>query len=373
MKAFLYFLILLLFLFTGCAKKYHLNRELPIPSAVWEYSRNDKQATASIESDFKGKLNLIWEDKISEISSGPLSIIAGNLVVCGSKGKSRFYDLATGKYMGRFKTTRPIQSGMLATDSLVYYGIAPDRNEFVCINLHNQKMVWSLNLKDVSGLPIIIDNYVYIASATGQIYCLDRFSGETAWQDSVGAKSPAGPSGTDNMVIFPFEDGRVKGYNAATGDVMFTSDLGQPAMSKAVVGDKIYQSGIEGTLFAIEPGSGKILWQANLPNPIWTSPALDNGRLYLGDNGGILHCLSESDGSKIWEFKTDGVIVSSPIVVGDYVLFASLDRFFYCLDKQGGSLISRREFKKGIRFPAVSDGHRIYVVSDDGLIQCFGD
>jgi len=209
------FLLIIVFLSSGCAKKYCLDREMPVVSSVWEYSRYNREATASIESGFKGELNLIWEDKISEISSGPLAIIAGNLVVCGSKGKTRFYDLTTGKYSGRWKTSRPIHSGMVAVDSLAYYSIAPDRSEFVCINLHNRNKLWSLNLKDVSGMPILINNHIYLASAAGWVYCLDRFSGETVWKDSAGVKSPAGPSGTDDMVIFPFEDGKLNGYNAA--------------------------------------------------------------------------------------------------------------------------------------------------------------
>jgi outer membrane protein assembly factor BamB len=360
-------------LFSGCTKKYRLKRDESIPPSQWSYVRGDRQSRATIDSDFRGELNLRWEEKISESPIGPLNIVAGNLVVCGTKGRAYFYNLSDGKYRGRIKIRRPIQTGLTAVDSLAYFSSAPNRDKFICLNLHNRDKLWQLNLKDVTGPPIIIENYLYLNSASGRILCLKRFSGEVVWEDSVAAKSIAGPSGDDKMVYFPLDDGSLKGYDAKSGTVMFKSDLGQPLVSKAVVDKMIFVSGIDGGLFAINRENGKTVWRQDLPFPIWTAPALDDDRLFIGDNGGVLRCLKESDGSPIWEFSSEGVINSSPIVVGDYIIFASLDRFLYCLEKDSGNLVSRREFKKGIRFPAISDGRVICVVAQDGTIQCFGD
>jgi len=365
--------IIVLFVFAGCTKKFHLDRKGDYISSEWSFVRKNPQATASMKADFNGKLDLTWENKASERLIGPMTITGGNLVYCGTKGRAYFYDMKTGKYRGRYKARYGIQTGITAVDSLAYFAIGPRRDEFVCLNLYNQKKVWKLDLKDVTGAPIIIEDKLYVGSSKGHVFCLDRLRGDILWRDSTGAKTLAGPSAENGNVYYPFEDGSLRGYNASKGDNIFEINLKQPLVSKVAIGNNVYIAGAEGGLFAVGRNSGDVIWKKDFPSPFWTSPAYENGRLYVGDNGGSLRAIDATNGDVIWEFKSNGVILSSPVVVGDYVLFGSLDRFFYCLEKSTGRLASKREFKRGIRFPAVGDDGRVCVAADDGTIQCFGD
>ncbi len=366
------FLILALFL-PGCSRRFHLERGQEYPPSPWNFVRKNPQAAASLKSDFNGQLNLKWEKKVSEGPIGPITIAGGNLVFCGTKGRVNFYDLKTGRYNGRYKARRGIQTGLTTIDSLTYFAVGPRRDEFICLNLHNQKKVWSRNLKDVTGAPIIIEDRLFVGSATGRIFCLDRFGGEILWNDSLKARTLAGPSADMKTVFFPFDDGRIRGYDALKGDLIFETNLNQSLVSRVTVGNNVYVAGAEGGFFAIDRQSGETIWKKEFPYPIWTSPALDDGILYVGDNGGSLRAINAAGGDVVWEFKSNGVILSSPVVVGDYVLFGSLDRSFYCLEKKTGRMVSKREFKRGIRFPAVADNGFIYVTADDGAIQCFGN
>ncbi len=360
-------------IFSGCSRKFHLERGDEYSSDAWNFARKNPQATASMKSDFDGQLNLKWESKASEGPIGPLTVAGRNLVFCGTKGRVYFYDLETGRYKGRYKAKRGIQTGLTIIDSLAYFGVGPQRDKFICLNLHNQKKLWSRNLKDVTGAPIIIEDRLYIGSATGRLFCLDRFSGEVLWKDSVNAKTLAGPSANNKTVYFPLDNGSIRGYDALKGDLIFESSLGQPLVSKVVIGNNVYVAGAEGGFFAVEQESGRTIWKKEFPYPIWTSPALDGNVLYFGDNGGNLRALNAASGDIIWEFKCNGVVLSSPVIIGDFVLFGSLDRTFYCLGKKTGRLVSKREFKNGIRFPAIGDGGRVFVTTHDGTIQCFGD
>jgi len=358
---------------SGCSKHFSLARtEINAPES-WPFPRQDIQARANIDSDFKGQLNLQWEKKNSEAPLGPLTIGAGKLIYCGSRHRIFFYDLETGDYLGMYKAKRGVQSGVVVADSLAYFAVGPTKNELICLNLLNTKVLWAYGLKDVTGTPIIIENRIYAGSAAGKLVCLDRKTGVLIWSYSAGARNLAGPSGDGEMVFFPQDNGTIMGLKAATGDKIFEAKLRQPLVNKAVIGDKVYISGSEGGFYALDKSSGSIVWEKTFSHPIWTSPALDEGILYFGDNGGNLRAMTGENGSVLWQFKADGVIVSSPIVVGDYLLFASLDRNLYCLDKNTGDLVSKREFKRGIDVPAVSDGNVICVAAHDGTIQCFGD
>ncbi|MCP4706934.1 MAG: PQQ-binding-like beta-propeller repeat protein, partial [candidate division Zixibacteria bacterium] len=274
---------------------------------------------------------------------------------------------------GKYKTRANVQTGLTVVDSLAYFASGPVKNLFVCLNLHNRKTLWRTKIKDVTGAPIIKDNRVYLASDLGWVECRDRLSGEIIWRDSVGAKSPAGPSLDEGVIYFPFDDGRLIGFDEKTGDMIVNVDLKQPLVSKVAIDGMIFISGMAGTFSALEKESGEIIWERSFEWPIWTSPAIDENMVYVGDNGGLLRALDRKDGRTLWSFRADGVILSAPISVGKYLVFASLDKYLYCVDKTTGLLNSKWKNDREIRFPAISDGESIYVISQDGLISCLGD
>ncbi len=358
---------------SGCSRKFSLHRGSEIVESEWPFSRKNIEAHASINSDFDGNLNLKWEKKAPNAPAGPLTIGAGKLIFPGIKGRICFYDIESGKYLGRYDARRGVQTGIIVVDSLAYFGINFPQNQFICLNLYDRDRLWSLPIKDISGSPIIIEKLLYVVSASGRIYSLDYMNGDIVWQDSVGAKCLPGPSGHGNVVYFPCDDGKLLAYEASTGNRLFQSDLGEPLVNKVVIGQNVYVSGSEGTFFALDAIDGRIIWQTKFDNPIWTSPALHGDMLYFGDSGGKLRSIDRITGEIIWEFNCEGVILSSPIIVGNYVLFGSLDKHLYCLEKDSGKLISEREFKNDIILPVVSDGQSIFVASRDGSVFCFGD
>lgn len=364
---------LVIWLLTGCTKKFKYNRTDEIPATAWQYVRYNQQGQAAIPAEYKGGLNVKWETGSPESPIGPPSLGAGMLIHSGSKGKLFFYSLSNHKFLGRLKIRGASQAGVVTVDSLAYLAVGPSRNHLVCLNLFNQKPLWRASLKDVTGQPIILENRLYVGSAGGDLHCLDRLTGEEIWRKKMPAKSLAGPSLNDSLVYFPCDNGELRCFNALTGDSVFTTDLRQPLLSKAAVGDRIYISGADGGFFAIDKLNGQVVWKSHFDWPIWTSPAVDDSAVYIADNGGIVRALNKRDGALLWEFKTGGVVIASPIVVGDFLLLASLDRFVYCLNKRTGIMNSRRELKSEIRFPLVSDGRGIYAVAHDGSIFCFGD
>jgi outer membrane protein assembly factor BamB len=63
----------------------------------------------------------------------------------------------------------------------------------VGLNLYNYSVVWSFS--GDGGLvtsPIVVDNYVFIGSSSGNLYGLNATTGAQAWQVNVGAPIPGG-------------------------------------------------------------------------------------------------------------------------------------------------------------------------------------
>jgi outer membrane protein assembly factor BamB len=357
---------------TGCSKKFRLRDSDELTSA-WIFDRGDAQSTGHMESQFAGNLNLKWQRKISDNPVGPLTIGAGKLIVCSSRGRAYFFDTKSGQYRGRYKSKSNLQTGIIMVDSLGYMGLGPLKDQFRCVNFNNRKTIWNAPLKDVTGSPIIIEDKVFLVSASGSVECRNRLSGDLIWQESVNAKSLAGPSYADDQVYVPLDDGRFYGFDAETGNMKYELILNEPLVSKAAVGDMIFIAGSEGTLYALDKSTNNVVWQRSFEWPMWGAPAVDRNMVFVGDNGGYLRALDKDDGHTIWEFRSNGVIVASPIIVGNFLVFASLDRNVYCVDKKTGLLNSKSQTKHGIHFSPISDGESIFIATHGGTIQCLGD
>lgn len=356
----------------GCTKKYKMHRETELNRSDWQFSRKNAQSMAYSSNQFSGRLDVIWEEKVSGAPAGPMTIGGNCLIIPDSKGKINFFDIKSGKYMGRLKVRYPVQGGLIVADSLAYLALGPQKNELFCINLYNRNILWNRHLKDIVSPPIIVDNRIFIASPEKMAMCLDRLTGQILWVDSTEAGCIAGPSYYKGRVYFPMEDGQLNIYESE-GELIMKLALGGPLVSKTVIDDRIYMADNIGGVYALEIESGLVVWDRKFDWPIWTSPAVDEHLVYFGDNAGRLRALDKKTGETVWEFETNGVIVSSPIVAGEYVVFASLDRHLYCLDRTTGRLKSQREYDHAIRQSAVSSDDAIYIALQNGIIQCLGE
>ncbi|KON32001.1 hypothetical protein AC478_01590 [miscellaneous Crenarchaeota group-1 archaeon SG8-32-3] len=106
-----------------------------------------------------------------------------------------------------------------------------------------------------------------------------------------------------------------------------------------------------------------------------SSPAVANGKVYIGPDDGYVYCLNAYDGSLIWKKSAGGFIQahfaslvtlrSSPTVVNDRVYVGSLDTNLYCLNANNGDIAWIYKTKGCITSsPAVFDG-AVYIASQE--------
>jgi len=72
---------------------------------------------------------------------------------------------------------------------------------------------------------------------------------------------------------------------------------------------------------------------------IYSSPAVDDKKLYVGDDLGRLNCYTLSKGKKKWSFQAKKRIVGTPAVADGVVVFGSADKNIYGLNARNGRLL----------------------------------
>lgn len=126
---------------------------------------------------------------------------------------------------------------------------------------------------------------------------------------------------------------------------------GNFSSSPAVIGKRVYVGSSQSSIFAsggvvycLNAESGEMIWKYQTVREIFSSPAVANGKVYIGeglhqDVDSKLYCLDAATGSFLWSFQTSSHVESSPAVVDGKVYFGGGVDGVYCVDAETGEQI----------------------------------
>lgn len=167
------------------------------------------------------------------------------------------------------------------------------------------------------------------------------------------------------------------------GDVLWITDLenGYIDTSPVISGDTVIvvtagETGNDAAIHGLERFTGTEMWNTSLPGKTYqlSSPAIHEGRIYVGSSSGVLYCIDDSDGGIVWQRLKDSSpegITSSPVfdVSGGTLYVSSGDGQLLNVDPADGSTIWSFDSGSDIYFtsPAILDDS-IIIGTDDGSI-----
>jgi alcohol dehydrogenase (cytochrome c) len=69
-----------------------------------------------------------------------------------------------------------------------------------------------------------------------------------------------------------------------------------------------------GTLRAMDPATGKVVWEHKEPMPLWAGTLATAGNLvFTGTSDGYVKAFNAKTGDEMWSFQTGSGVVSQPI------------------------------------------------------------
>ena len=171
------------------------------------------------------------------------------------------------------------------------------------------KQSWSADAGTGSGStgrltasPVVYDGRVYTLDAAARVTAISVSGGATVWRQ---------------VLVPDTEQG---------GFLSFGSDgKGGFGGGLAVDGGRLYAATGFGVVVALDPKSGKKLWEKNLGAPIRASPTAAAERVFVVTANGRFFALAGTDGSELWSSRglpEQASLISnpSPAVDGDIVV-----------------------------------------------------
>jgi len=316
-------------------------------------------------------LGLAWRAPTDgDVVSSPA--IANGVVYVGS-GDGFLYalDVTTGARRWRYDAGSPVSSSPAVGGGLVF-ATARDGSIFAVDAARGTRrwrlttgadlpLPWGHESGDhFLSSPAYIDGRVVVGAGDGGVYAIDAATGRRQWRAQTDGRVRASPAVADGRVYAGSYDGRVYCYDLTSGALRwryetegvtlksgsFGFDRRSIQSSPAVDNGVVYVGARDGFLYAIGADDGKLRWRVDHKiSWIITSPAVSDHVVFAGSSDAHFAQALDSAGTERWRFAADVPVWSSPAVAGDLVYFGDAAGRVHAVDRASG--VERWMFRTG--------------------------
>jgi len=182
--------------------------------------------------------------------------------------------------------------------------------------------------------------------------------------------------------------GRVIAISARTGRKLWTRDLGRLAASTPAYDDgRLYvtilcrdacadavgsaQSEGKGRVAALDARTGRVIWKRDLPSRTESTPLVVRDRVYFGSENGTVYALRKGSGSVDWTYEASDAVKSGLAYENGRVFFGDYAGSVSALRARDGKLAWTRTNVSPENFygtPAIGF-NRVYLSTTDGKVH----
>jgi outer membrane protein assembly factor BamB len=157
--------------------------------------------------------------------------------------------------------------------------------------------------------PAIDDERVYAATRDGRVRAFDARTGESIWDTDTDRPLSGGPGVGDGLILLGTSDGDVLALGEKTGEIEWRARVSSEVLSapQAQGGIAVVRT-IDGKLFGLSSDDGTRLWVYDRTAPVLTlrgtsSPVLAEGTAVAGFDSGQIVAVALNNGQPLWETR----------------------------------------------------------------------
>ena len=345
------------------------------PADNWSQFRGNQRLTGVSDSQVPQDLKLLWTFDAGDSIESSAAIVGGTVFVGSQKGELVSLNLENGSVYWRYKIDDPIgESSPAFSNGVVYVG---DLNGWLhAVNSSDGKKIWAFKTgSEIKSSPVVVGDRVLIGSYDENLYCVSASSGKLIWKFKTNGPVHSTPSIADGIAFIAGCDEMFRAIRIQDGKEMFSvSSDAYTGASPALRGSAAFYGTFNNEVLMVDLAQHKVVWRYQHPQrqfPFYSSAAVTANRVVVGGRDKLVHGLDQN-GKAAWTFTTRARVESSPAIADGRVFVGSNDGRFYVLNLMTGAKVW--EFLAGAPLsasPAVAKG-RIVIGSQDGKLYCFG-
>jgi outer membrane protein assembly factor BamB len=200
--------------------------------------------------------------------------------------------------------------------------------------------------------PVIYGDHIFQLGDDGTLIAANKHTGHTFWKRRVGVLSASTPAAVGSVVYVTVlarghgsNSGRVLALSSKNGAILWSRDLSSPSESSPLVDHgTVFFGSQSGLVYALSAHNGSVVWTYHAGGAVKASPTLMGGVLYFGDYSGHVQAISEQSGRRLWISGSGGALLgsgtfySTPAVDYGRVFLGNTDGRIYAYDASTGRL-----------------------------------
>jgi outer membrane protein assembly factor BamB len=345
--------------------------------------------------------NLLWKFRTGGRVSSSAAIYDGKIYLVSFDGYIYCLDKDSGKELWKFRTAGErvfaakglhgspekdkllddpwdmFLSSPVVANGNVYFGCGA--GIFYSLNCNSGKKNWEFATKDViHSSPAYYDNTVYFGSWDSYMYAVNSMTGSLKWKFKTGNDSvyhnqvgfQSSPVIYKGTIYSGCRDAHVWAIDARTGELKwrYYNNGSWVIVTPAIHNDTLYFATSDThKLIALSATNGKVMYSGDCKTLGFSSPAVTEGIVYLGNFGGSLLAFKSKNGDPIWEFQTQNAKINKDSILnskGEFDFPKIFKENSYLGMKKAmdimysiGSILSSPVVSKGIIYFGSTDGN----------------
>lgn len=307
--------------------------------------------------------------------------------------------------------------------------VASADGDVFALNAGTGKVQWKTNLDlPLSGGVGFYDGSLFVGAANGLVLRLDAANGSELWRASVSGEVLSAPQGNGDLVVAQTYDGKLIAFDYETGERRWAHLSDVPVLTlrgtstPIILGQLVIAGFADGKVLAIDQNSGNVAWEARIAIPqgrseierivdIDGSMMLQGAELYVASYQGRVAAVDPRTGRKIWQRNVssvsgvsvgfgnvytadqDGTIsaflrngqgirwqnielgyrgLSRPTPVSSYLAVVDFEGYLHILSQVDGEILGRtRADGDGARADMIASGNTLYVYGNGGKLAAY--
>lgn len=345
------------------------------PASNWSQFRGNHQLTGASQSGVSKSLRLLWSYEAGGEIDSSAAVVGGTVFAGSQKGELAALNLENGAVYWKYSTGSSIgESSPAWSDGSVYIGDLA--GVLHAIDARNGRGRWTFKTGgEIKSSPVVVGDRVLIGSYDQHLYCLSTSNGSLLWKVKTNGPVHSTPGIQNGVAYIAGCDEIFRAIRLSDGHQLFQISSGAyTGASPALRGGAAFYGTFNNEVLMVNLRAKSVGWRYRHPQrqfPFYSSAAVVNGKVVVGGRDKLVHCLDAS-GKRLWTFSTRARVESSPAIADGRVFIGSNDGRLYVLNLETGAKLW--EFNAGSAIsasPGIANG-RVVVGAGDGRLYCFG-
>jgi outer membrane protein assembly factor BamB len=314
-------------------------------------------------------------------------VVGGAVYAAGANGSVAKIDAATGKDMWRTKLHADLSAGVGSDGTLT---AVAGLNGTVFVIGADGKLLWQASAGgEIITPPLVGNGLVLVRTIDGRITGFNAATGETNWifrnravplnLRTIGGMTFAGNVGA----LAGFPGGSLAAISLKSGDAFWQSPVSYPSGvtevervndvsgAPTLVGSQTCAVTFQGRIGCFDVNSGKALWEQ--PFSSYGGLAQDDRTVVSADDWSVVSAYDASNGQRLWQNdKLHSRDLGGPIILGRAVAIGDYAGFVHFLSRDTGEFVARMKTDgSAITAAPVAAGDILVVQTHDGDLYAF--